>query len=63
MANTKNSKSKNSTKNKATGRMQDVAVNTTNTSTESSAKDMHSMSDTLGVSSDDSERRDGPGGN
>ncbi|MGN6710975.1 hypothetical protein SAMN02745136_01479 [Anaerocolumna jejuensis DSM 15929] len=63
MTNTKNSKSKNSTKNKTTGKMQDVAVNTTNTSTESSAKDLHTMSQTSGVSSDDSERRDGPGGN
>ncbi|SHO50302.1 hypothetical protein SAMN02745217_02689 [Anaerocolumna xylanovorans DSM 12503] len=63
MANTKNCNSKNSTKNKTTGRMQDVAVNTTNASTESSMKDLHTVSQTSDVSPDDSERRDGPGGN
>lgn len=63
MANTKNCNSKNSTKNKTTGRMQDVTVNTTNASNESSMKDLHTMSETYDVSPDDSERRDGPGGN
>ncbi|BCK00275.1 hypothetical protein [Anaerocolumna chitinilytica] len=63
MANTKNCNSKNSTKNKTTGKMQDVSVNKSNTSLESSMNDMHTVSQAYGISSDESERRDGPGGN
>ncbi len=63
MANTKNCNSKHSSKNKTTGKMHDVSVNETNAGTESSMKDMHTVSQAYGISSDESERRDGPGGN
>lgn len=63
MANTKNSGSKNSTKNKAASMNQTSTVSEVNTNMESSMKDNHTLDKTSLVNSDESERRDGPGGN
>lgn len=63
MTNTKNCGSKNSTKNTTNDKQQHVAVNKTTTGSESSMKDTHTLDETSYANPDDSERRDGPGGN